>query len=151
MSSRLFQRVREELGLAYAVYSFQAFHRAAGTFGVYLGTRPGAVAQAVEVVRSEMARLAREGLPDDELERARAQVKGQVTLALESTGARLHRLAGSALRDEPVKSLDEFLACYDAVTPAEVAVAAEEFMDPRRLTLLGLGPASPGDGSRVFE
>jgi predicted Zn-dependent peptidase len=151
MSSRLFQRVREELGLAYAVYSFHAFHGAAGVFGVYLGTRPRALAQAIEVVRAEMSRVSREGLPEDELARARAQVKGQVTLALESTGARLHRLAGSALRDEPLRSLDELLARYDGVTAEEVTAAAREFLDPERLTILSLGPDATGDGSGVIE
>lgn len=151
MSSRLFQRVREELGLAYAVYSFHAFHGAAGVFGVYLGTRPAAVAQAIEVVGAELSRLSREGLPDEELVRARAQVKGQVTLGLESTGARLHRLAGSALRGEPLKSLDELLARYDAVTGEDVAAAAREYLDPEGLTVLSLGPDAPGDDSGVIE
>jgi predicted Zn-dependent peptidase len=151
MSSRLFQRVREELGLAYAVYSFHAFHGAAGVVGVYLGTRPRAVAQAVAVIRDEMTRMSREGLPEEELARARAQVKGQVTLALESTGARLHRLAGSALRGEPLRSLDELLARYDAVTRDDVAAAAREFLDPERLTLLSLGPGAPGDDPGVIE
>ena len=151
MSSRLFQRVREELGLAYAVYSFHAFHRAAGVWGVYLGTRPGALDEALDAVRAELTAMAREGLPDQELQRARAQVKGQLTLALESTGARLHRLAGSALRGEEIKSLDQVLALYDAVTAEAVAAEAERLLDPDRLALVALGPGATGDGSRVFE
>ena len=151
MSSRLFQRVREELGLAYSVYSFHAFHQVAGVLGVYLGTRPGAVKEAVAVIRAEMASMAREGLPGDELQRARAQVQGQLTLALESTGARLHRLAGSALRGEPLLSLDELLARYEAVTADEVAVVAEELLDPEALTTVSLGPDPTGDVSGVIE
>ena len=141
MSSRLFQRIREELGLAYAVYSFHAFYRSAGTLGVYLGTRPETAAAAADAVRAELAELAREGLPEDELDRVRAQVKGHLTLALESTGARLHRLAAAALHGEPLRSLDDTLRRYDAVGRDEVAAVAAEILDPDRHLFLSLGPA----------
>jgi len=140
MSSRLFQRIREELGLAYAVYSFHAFYRSAGTLGVYLGTRPETAGAAVDAVREEMTELAGNGLPEDELDRVRAQVKGQLTLALESTGARLHRLAAAALHGEPLRSLDESLRRYDAVGRDEVAAVAAQVLDPDRHLFLSLGP-----------
>ena len=151
MSSRLFQRVREERGLAYAVYSFHAFHATAGVLGVYLGTRPAALEEAMEAVRAEMTALAREGLPADELARARAQVKGHLTLALESTSARLHRLASSALRGDPLLTLDPLLARYEAVSADTVAEVAEEFLDPAGLTLVCLGPGPTGDASGAIE
>jgi predicted Zn-dependent peptidase len=140
MSSRLFQRIREELALAYSVYSFQAFYRSAGTLGVYLGTRPGMEAAAVEAVLQEMARLATEGLPEAELRMVREQVKGQLTLAMESLGARLHKLAGFALHGEPVVGLDELLARYDRVDGEAVASLARDFLDPRGQLVLTLGP-----------
>ncbi|HCR04736.1 MAG TPA: hypothetical protein DIU18_06075 [Gemmatimonadetes bacterium] len=140
MSSRLFQRVREELALAYAVFSFQSFYALAGMTGVYVGTRPLREERAVAVVREELARVARDGLLGDELERTKQQVKGQIMLSLESTGARLHRLAGFALYEEPYLDLDELLGCIDAVTLDEVAAAAAEFYDPDRQLLLRLGP-----------
>ncbi|HSG50046.1 MAG TPA: pitrilysin family protein, partial [Longimicrobiales bacterium] len=71
MSSRLFQRIREELALAYAVYSYHAFYRSGGSVGVYLGTRPEMEEPAVAAVMEEMDRLAREALPADELEMVR--------------------------------------------------------------------------------
>ena len=140
MSSRLFQRVREELGLAYAVFSFQSFYALAGLTGVYVGTRPSWEERAVKVVREELARIARDGLPRDELEQIKQQVKGQIMLSLESTGARLYRLAGFALYEEPYLDLDELLGRIDAVTLDEVAAAAAEFYDPDRQLLLRLGP-----------
>ena len=140
MSSRLFQRVREELGLAYAVYSYQSFQRMAGMAGVYVGTRHEWGDKAVDVVREEMQKLATFGLSADELADAKGQVKGQVAISLESSSARLHRLAGSALYDEPFRSLEEVVAKVDAVTLAEVAELAAEYYDPARQTVLRLGP-----------
>jgi predicted Zn-dependent peptidase len=143
MSSRLFQRVREELGLAYTVFSYQSFYMRAGHAGVYVGTRPGWEERVLDTLRAEYALLAREGLPPDELEQTRQQVKGQIMLSLESTGARLYRLAGFALHDEPWLDLDGLLARVDAVTGSEAAEAAAEFYDPDRQLVLSLGPTAP--------
>jgi predicted Zn-dependent peptidase len=143
MSSRLFQRVREELGLAYAVYSYQSFQRTAGMAGVYVGTRPEWGEKAVDVVREEMSKLALHGLTAEELADAKGQVKGQVAISLESSSARLHRLAGSALYDEPFRALEEVVAKVDAVTAAEVAELAATYYDPSRQTVLRLGPDKP--------
>ncbi len=140
MSSRLFQRVREELGLAYAVYSFQSFYSDSGQVGVYVGTRPEWADRAVEVVRGELGKVAREGLTAQELDDAKGQVKGQLMLSLESSGARLHRLAGFALYDEPFLTLDELIARVEAVTLDQVAEVAAEFLDPERQVVLRLGP-----------
>lgn len=140
MSSRLFQRVREELGLCYSVYTYQSFYRGAGIGGVYVGTRPGAEEQAVEAVREELARVAAEGLPADELEQAKQQVKGQVMLTLESTSARLYRLTSFALNDEPFLGLDDLMTCLDRVGVDEVADLAGRYFDPERHLLLRLGP-----------
>jgi predicted Zn-dependent peptidase len=144
MSSRLFQRVREELGLAYAIYAFQSFYRDAGVSGVYVGTRHDSAEQADAVIREEMARLAREGLTADELDDTKGQVKGQMVLALESSGARLHRLAGCALYDEPYLGLDELVARVDAVTRDDVAAVAAEYFDPARQVVVRLGPGAEG-------
>jgi predicted Zn-dependent peptidase len=140
MSSRLFQRIREELALAYTVYSFQSFHASGGFSGVYVGTRPGWEERVMEALTEEHRKLAAEGLPGDELEQTKQQVKGQVMLSLESTSARLYRLAGLALCDEPYQSLDEILARIDAVSAREIEEAAEEFFSPERQLALLLGP-----------
>ncbi|HUH12017.1 MAG TPA: pitrilysin family protein [Longimicrobiales bacterium] len=142
MSSRLFQRVREELGLAYAVYAFQTFYHGAGLCGVYVGTRHEWAERAVDVVREEYRRLAAHGLTAEELADAKSQLKGSLVLSLESTGARLHRLAGYALYEEPYLTLDELTARVDAVSGDEVAEVAAGFLDPARQTLVRLGPDS---------
>ncbi|HET7631014.1 MAG TPA: pitrilysin family protein, partial [Gemmatimonadaceae bacterium] len=140
MSSRLFQRVREELGLAYAVYTFQSLHQATGMHGVYVGTAPDAAEQAVDAIAGELKRLATQGLPDTELAMGKEQLKGQLVLSLESPASRMYRAATVALYDEPFRTLDEMLACVDAVTPEAVAEVAQEFFDPAAQTVVSLGP-----------
>src|SRR5213075_850867 len=93
MSSRLFQRVREELGLAYAIYSFTSFYRAVGMAGVYVGTQPARAADTAQAIRDEFARMAREGLRREALADAKQQTLGQLMLSLESPTARMYRLA----------------------------------------------------------
>jgi len=139
MSSRLFQRIREELALAYSVFTFQSFYSRGGISGVYVGTRPSTAKKAAEAVRDELARVASDSLSPEELEQTKQQLKGQIMLSLESTGARLYRLAGFALHEEAFLSLDQVLKKLDGVSPEDVAAAAE-FFDPERLLLLSLGP-----------
>ncbi|HWV58851.1 MAG TPA: pitrilysin family protein [Longimicrobiales bacterium] len=141
MSSRLFQRVREELGLAYAVYSFQSFYRQTGLWGVYAGTRHEWADHARDVITEELKRLASDGLTAEELEDAKGQVKGQMVLGLEASGGRLQRLASTALYDEPFLSMDELVRRVDAVTLDDVAAVAAEFCRPDRQVVLRLGPA----------
>jgi predicted Zn-dependent peptidase len=139
MSSRLFQRVREELGLAYAIFAYKHFYQSAGQLGVYIGTQPGTADAAVDAIRGEYARLAREGLPAAELADGKQQLKGQVMLSLESPGARMGRLAGFVLHDDEYRPLDRMLAEIDAVTPDEIAAVAAEFFAPERQTVVRLG------------
>jgi predicted Zn-dependent peptidase len=140
MSSRLFQRIREELGLAYAVYSFTSFHGQVGVLGVYVGTQPRTAAQAADAIREEYHKLAQHGLDAHALEQAKQQTQGQLTLMLESPTARLYRLAGLAVHGEPYRSLDQTLAQIAALTPEHAAEVAAEFFAPDRQTLVWLGP-----------
>jgi predicted Zn-dependent peptidase len=140
MSSRLFQRVREELGLAYSVYAYQSFYADAGVSGVYVGTRPDSADRAEAVVGAELAQLAASGITRDELDDVKGQVKGQIVLSLESSNARLHRLAGIELYGEPFRTLDEITALVEAVTLDDVAALAAEYFPPDRQSLLRLGP-----------
>jgi predicted Zn-dependent peptidase len=140
MSSRLFQRVREELGLAYSVYAFQSLHGNGGQVGVYVGTHPDRAADALTAIHEELETLARDGLDATALAAAQEQLKGQVTLALESPVARMYRLAGVPLHDVSYRSIDETLTDIDAVTPDAVAGVAAEFFTPERQTAVWLGP-----------
>lgn len=141
MSSRLFQRVREDLGLAYAIFTFQSFYRTAGSTGVYVGTRPEQADRAVAVIREELTSVASSGLTTDELADAKGQVKGQMVLGLESPGGRLYRLALQELYGEPYRTVDELTARIDAVSMDEIGEVAAEFLDPERWLTVRLGPA----------
>ncbi len=142
MSSRLFQRVREELGLAYSIFSFQSFYSRAGVSGVYVGTRPAGAERALEEIRREFAQIMSRGLTEEEFREVRDQVKGQVMLSLESAASRLFRLAGFALYDQPRLTLDELLARIEGVTRDEMVAAAALAFDPDRQTVLRLGPSA---------
>ena len=140
MTSRLFQRIREELGLAYAVFSWQSYYRCGGALGAYVGTRPENAERARESLLSELQILADRGLSEEEDEETRTQIKGQLLLSLESPSSRMHRLAGTVLHDEPYRSLDEIATSIDAVTPDEVEEACS-MLHPDGLAVLELAPA----------
>jgi predicted Zn-dependent peptidase len=142
MSSRLFQRVREELGLAYAVHSFQSFHPDTGIAGVYVGTSPDTAAQAIDAIAAELDRLAAHSLSDEEIRVGKSQLKGQITLSLEGATSRMYRAAAVALYQEPYRPLEETLALIDAISAEEVASVCAEFYSPSRQTILSLGPAA---------
>jgi predicted Zn-dependent peptidase len=140
MSSRLFQRIREQLGLAYAIYAFTNFYRQVGVTGVYVGTQPKPAARAAAAIRDEYAELARTGLVGEALAEAKQQTQGQIMLSLESPVARMYRLASFPIFGEPYQSLDEVLAALAGLTEAEVAAVAAEFFAPERQTVVWLGP-----------
>jgi predicted Zn-dependent peptidase len=140
MSSRLFQRIREDLGLAYSVYTFQSFHRDSGNHGIYVGTAPDTAAAAAEAIQEELALVAREGIPDDELMAGKSQLKGQITLSLESVSSRMYRAAGSELYDEEYRTLDELLSLVDGISRDTVMQVCSEFFDPDIQTVVSLGP-----------
>ena len=139
-SSRLFQSVREERGLAYSVYSFAGQFADTGQVGLYVGTRPDKVGEALGVVGDELARLREQPATEDELVRARENVKARVVLALESTGARMHRLGASLLYDLPLLETDEVMARFDAVSLDDLRELTDELWAPARLSAAGIGP-----------
>jgi predicted Zn-dependent peptidase len=142
MSSRLFQRIREELGLAYAVYAYQQFLQSAGVAGVYVGTQPATADKAEEAIRAEYQTLAREALSEEELAQGKQQFRGQVMLSLENPVSRMNRLATFALHSQPYRTLDTILADIDGVKQEDVAAVAAEYFDPERQNLVRLGPDS---------
>jgi predicted Zn-dependent peptidase len=138
-SSRLFQEVREKRGLAYAVYSYSSQYLDSGQVGLYVGTRPDNVQQAMEVIGAELHKLREEGVSDEELERAKENVKGRTVLSMESMLARMNRLGSSVLTGIPLLSLDEVLARTDAVTADDLAALVGELYDPARLSAAAVG------------
>jgi len=140
-SSRLFQEVRERRGLAYSVFSYSSLHAHAGEIGVYLGTRPENLADALAVIGAELERCVQDPASEEELTRSRENLKGRVVLGMESTGARMSRLGSAVLNEMPVLSISEMIEHIDAVRIEQVRELAAELLAPERLSLAGIGPS----------
>ncbi|ASU83023.1 insulinase family protein [Nocardiopsis gilva YIM 90087] len=146
MSSRLFQEVRERRGLAYAVHSYHSAYADTGLFQVYAGCLPEKIDEVLGVCREELANVAASGITEEELARAKGQLKGTWVLATEGTEARMARLTGHELGYRRHVSLDDDLAAFDAVTLDDVAaVAADLLKRPQALAVIG-----PYEEGRVF-
>jgi predicted Zn-dependent peptidase len=139
-SSRLFQEVRERRGLAYSVFSFSHLYGSAGELGVYVGTRPENLAEALAVIAAELDRLRTEPISDAELARSRECAKSGLVLALESSGARMGRLGSALLWGLPILSADEIIERLDAVTADDCAALAAELLDGTDLAAAAIGP-----------
>ncbi|GAB3801708.1 M16 family metallopeptidase [Micromonospora zhanjiangensis] len=143
MSSRLFQEIRERRGLAYSVYSYASQYADSGLFGVYAGCAPGKADEVLELIRSELATTARQGISAAELARGKGMVKGAYVLGLEDTGSRMSRLAKGELLFGDLLSVDELLAQVDAVTAEQVNTLAAELLS-RPMSLAVVGPFDEG-------
>jgi predicted Zn-dependent peptidase len=139
-SSRLFQEVRERRGLAYAVFSFSHQYGAAGELGVYVGTRPENLAEALDVIAAELDRVRSQPISPQELNRSRECAKSGLVLALESSGARMGRLGSALLWDLPILSADEIIARLDAVTAQDCAALAADLLGAGGLSVAAIGP-----------
>ncbi|HLQ80613.1 MAG TPA: insulinase family protein, partial [Brachybacterium sp.] len=124
MSSRLFQNIREQRGLAYSVFSFSAGYRDAGLFGMYAACRPGRTAQVVELLAEELTRMGEQGIDELELARAKGQITGSFALGLEDTSSRMGRLGTIELVHGRYTSVDETLARIGAVGVDDVGALA---------------------------
>ena len=149
MSSRLFQEVREKRGLAYSVYSYSSHHHDTGIFGIYAGCAPGKVDEVLQLCRAELDQVADKGITEEEMARAKGQMRGSLILGLEDTGSQMSRIGRSELVHGAVSEVEELLARIDAVTLDDVrAVGAEVLRRP--LSLGVIGPFPDRDFSEVL-
>ncbi len=139
-SSRLFQEVRERRGLAYSVFSYSNLYAHTGEIGLYVGTRPDNLAEALSVVTAELQRCVEDPASEEELLRSRENLKGRVVLGMESTGARMSRLGASVLNDLPILSVDEMIERIEDVSIAQVRELAGSLYVPSGLSVAGVGP-----------
>ncbi len=139
MSSRLFQQIREERALAYAVYSFISSYSDAGYLGVYAGCAPAKVAEVMEVARQILSDIAEQGVTESELLRARGQIAGSSIMALEDPGARMSRLGRAELVAGEFLGSDEALRRIDAVSRDEIQALARALF-AQDLTAVAVGP-----------
>ncbi|MED1794455.1 insulinase family protein [Brevibacillus nitrificans] len=142
MSSRLFQEIREERGLAYSVYSYHSSYKEAGTFTVYTGTAQEQVGQVFDIVSQVLRDVADHGITDKELNKGKEQLKGSLMLSLESTNSRMSRLGKNELLLERHLNLDEVLAKIDSVTHETVLSVAQQLFRSK----LAMAMVSPLEG-----
>jgi len=145
MSSRLFQSIREQAGLAYQVYSYTDFASDTGIFGTYMAVEPARSSEAVRRTLDEFVRLISQGCDPQELEDTKMQLKGNLLMAMESISARMSRLARNEINEGRFVGVRELVGRIDAVTQADIQRLAAEFLAPDAQTLVSLGP-SPGIG-----
>ncbi|MDQ3574661.1 MAG: insulinase family protein [Actinomycetota bacterium] len=137
-SSRLFQAVREERGLAYCIYSYRLAFQDTGALGVYAGTMPSKVDEVLEVVAQELDTMARDGITSHELEVAKGHLVGDLALSLEDSGARMDRIGRSQLVHGHVPEMEEVMASIEAVTLEDTArIAGRILGDERVLAVVG--------------
>ncbi|HHW40398.1 MAG TPA: insulinase family protein [Syntrophomonadaceae bacterium] len=138
-SSRLFQKIREERGLVYTVYSYYTTFHDTGLFTIYAGTNPGSISEVLDLIWHEINHIVREGITEEELTRTKEQIKGSLLLASESVVHRMHRLGKSELIHHRLITPEEILQKISLVTPDDVRNLAAELLEPSRFTLVVLG------------
>lgn len=146
MSSRLFQEVREKRGLVYSVHSFRSGYTDAGMFGVYAGSMPDKADTTIEVVQEVLREVAASGISEDEIRRAKGQLRGASVLDSEDPASRMTRLGEAEVLSGQLLSLDDIVEKIDSVTGEQIAEVAAELLNQRQtLTVVG-----PYDTDRVF-
>lgn len=144
MSSRLFQEVRERRGLAYQVYSSVASYADTGHLSVYAGCQPDRLGSVAGVVHTVLEEVASEGFSDDEVARAKGQLRGNLVLGLEDTSSRMSRIGKGELSYARYLTVEETLERIDAVTADEVAELASVLLARPVATAL-VGPYAHAD------
>jgi predicted Zn-dependent peptidase len=151
LSSRLFQAIREERGLAYSVYSGMSWYTDSGVATMYAGTAPKNLAEVVELMDGILDQLLAEGITEEEHEVAVGCIEGSLLLGLEDSGSRMGRLGGSLMNRDEVIPVDEHLRRIKAVTAADVSrVLHRIFATPRTVAAVGpFGPDEPAIAAAV--
>jgi predicted Zn-dependent peptidase len=139
MSSRLFQNIREKMGLAYAIFSDVSSYRDAGVLSVYAGTSLETAGKLVRCVLDEFRRMRDEKMPEEELRRAKDHLKGATLLALEGSGQRMNSLARYHIYFDRYFTPQELIEMLEAVTVDEIQAIAQEFFRSDRLAASVVG------------
>ena len=140
MSSRLFQSIREERGLAYSVYAYRLGFQGAGALAVYAGTSPAHSPEVLDLIGAEMERIAEDGITGDEMEAARSHVRGAMALGLEDSGARMSRIGHSQLVHGRVLTLEQLDQRLSSLTVEHVNEVARRWLSGPR-TVVAVWPA----------
>ena len=150
MSSRLFQTLREKLGLCYSVYTFGSSFHGTGMEGIYAAVSKENEEKALRAIADQIHRLQDEGVPQDELARTREQIKSNVLMGLESTSGRMNRLGKNVLMLGRMAEPDELIERFDAVTAEDVLALARRCYDLKQASLALVGRTEPPETYRAL-
>lgn len=139
MSSRLFQEVREKMGLAYSIYSYMTSYADAGSLAVYAGTSHDHLDDLVQITLQEMGKLKTDDVSPVELESAKEQIKGNIMLSLESSDNRMSKLAKNEIYFGDYQSLAAIMDGLDRVTPESLHKVCNELFREESMTLVMMG------------
>lgn len=139
-SSRLFQRIREEHGLAYSIYTFQNSYRDTGLFGIYCATNPSTAQKALNLIKQELDRLQKNGVDHEELARAKGILKTELVLGLESSSSRMSRIGNTELMLGRPTDPDEALRNLENVTAEKINQLTEKMFKTEAVAIAAVAP-----------
>ena len=145
MSSRLFQEIREQNGLAYSIYSYVTSYRDTGLLTVYAGTDPSNTLEMVRLVTKEIRKIRDEGITPAEEQRVKNQIKGSLVLSLESSNSHMSRIARQEIYFGKYQSMDEIIRNVEKVTAEQVQEVARRLFAGGNTSLAILGPLTRAD------
>lgn len=140
LSSRLFQEIREQRGLAYSVYSYHSTYVDTGLFAVYAGTSPKNTQEVILCILEQLKDIKQKGISAEELERTKAQIKGSLYLGLEAVSSRMSRLGKTELTYNRVLSPEEVVEKLEKVTMEDVLRVIGRLWQRDRISIMTLGP-----------
>jgi predicted Zn-dependent peptidase len=144
MSSRLFQKIREEKGLAYSIYSSNAQYLDTGVIIIYAASSPANAPRITEMIKSEISSINKNGINETELDRARENIKGNIVLSVEDISSRMFRLGKGLLFDKKVLTIDAILKKIDKVGMDDVDRVAKKYLKPDNLNIIITGKSVRG-------
>ena len=145
MSSRLFREVREERGLAYAVYGFKLAYADNGAWGVYVGTTPSQTDTALNIIREELAKVVAHGITAEELERAKGSMRGGLALSMEDANSRMVRLGRDELSGMPHLSVGQRLDKLESIDLDDIKAVAADLYGAEKRMIGAVGPFEASD------
>ena len=151
MSSRLFQLIREQRGLAYDIYSHPATYRNCGSFSVYTGVNSQYAAEVLSLIFEEMQKIAKDGVTQEEFKRAKDQLKGNYVLGLESTSSRMNAIGKSITLINEITTAEENLEKIEKVSIDDVHALLPYIFDRERTSVSAAGKIDTNAIQQVFD
>jgi predicted Zn-dependent peptidase len=139
MSSRLFQKIREEKGLVYSIYSYPSSYKNAGMFTIYAGMNPEHINKVINLIYKEVQELVRVGITTDELQKSKEQLKGSYILGLESTSSGMNSIGKSELMLGRIYNPEEVLVKIDQINSENVSQVINRVFDVNRISFSAVG------------